>query len=198
MYRRYVLILLCITVFGFSTGWWGYSCFNYIPEKKMVVIIPSYNNHKWCERNLESVFEQKYSNYRVLYIDDCSTDNTYYLAKQTIDKYRQWNRVTLLRNKERCGAMANWYHAVNSCDDNEIIINLDGDDWLENNYVLQRVNEEYHNGAWLTYGQFKYYPTGTVGYGSPIPQDIIDNNEFRWYPVVPTHLRTFYAWLFKR
>src|SRR5437868_2077214 len=42
-------------------------------QKPIVVIIPSYNNVQWCVKNIESVLTQNYSNYRVIYIDDCST-----------------------------------------------------------------------------------------------------------------------------
>lgn len=165
----------------------------------MVVIIPSYNNEQWCRKNIESVFSQKYTQYRVIYIDDCSTDNTNSLVKELIDIHKQQHRVILVNNKTRQGAMANWYHAVHSCHDDEIIVNLDGDDWFAHPYVLERLNKEYADEqVWMTYGQFKYYPAQKIGYGHAVPQEIVDNNMYRWYPVVPTHLRTFYAWLFKK
>jgi len=56
----------------------------HIPEKPIVVVIPSYNNSKWCDWNLSSVFQQKYNNYRVVYIDDCSNDNTYELVTEKV------------------------------------------------------------------------------------------------------------------
>ena len=46
-------------------------------HKPFVVIVPSYNNSEWVERNLRSIFEQKYDNFRVIYIDDASTDGTW-------------------------------------------------------------------------------------------------------------------------
>ena len=97
-------------------------------EKPFVIVIPSYNNAQWYDQNLSSVFNQKYSNYRVIYIDDCSTDNTYGLVKKYIEKHNQTKRVTLLRNKSNHGAMANHWRANHLCQDHEIIIDLDGDD----------------------------------------------------------------------
>ena len=47
----------------------------------MVIVIASYNNERWVEENLKSVFMQDYSNYRVIYIDDASTDGTADLAE---------------------------------------------------------------------------------------------------------------------
>ena len=42
----------------------------------LFVVIPSFNNSRWCEDNLESVFFQTYRNWTVYYVDDCSTDGT--------------------------------------------------------------------------------------------------------------------------
>src|SRR5437868_3721405 len=61
------------------------------PEKNMVIIIPSYNNCKWYERNLQSALSQNYTNFRVIYTDDCSTDGTgglveQYLLENDVDK----------------------------------------------------------------------------------------------------------------
>src|SRR4029079_11379068 len=45
-------------------------------ERPLVVAIPSYQNARYWERNLQSVLEQDYASYRVLYTDDASTDGT--------------------------------------------------------------------------------------------------------------------------
>jgi len=50
--------------------------------KSLVVVIPSFNNARWCRRNLESVLDQAYPLYRVIYIDDASTDGTPDLVDQ--------------------------------------------------------------------------------------------------------------------
>src|ERR1700737_4705415 len=52
-------------------------------ELPMVIVIPSYNNEKWYEKNLHSVLNQHYSNYRILYVNDNSKDGTGFL----IEKY---------------------------------------------------------------------------------------------------------------
>lgn len=38
------------------------------------VIIPNYNHSKYLEQRLESVFNQTYTNFEVILLDDCSTD----------------------------------------------------------------------------------------------------------------------------
>jgi len=168
-------------------------------EKKIVVVIPSYNNKEWYKRNLDSVLGQDYSNYQVIYTDDVSTDDTGKLVAEYIKKYDYQGKITLVKNKERQGALYNLYSMVHSCDDDAIIVTLDGDDWLPNDSILKRLDEVYSSEeVWLTYGQFQMYPHGTMGWATAMPEKIVENNAFREYEHLPTHLRTFYAWLFKK
>lgn len=171
------------------------------PEKPLVVIIPSYKNERWVEQNLSSVFKQKYTNYRVIYIDDCSPDQTYERAKQITSTHKQDHRTTIIHNSARQGAMANWYNAIHSCANEEIVVQLDGDDWLAHDYVLSYINCIYANpNIWLTYGQFQEFPSGRIGhlYSKHFPKGVIQKNSMRLYKNLPmSHLRTCYAWLFK-
>ena len=167
-------------------------------NKHFVVVIASYNNKNWYKKNLDSVFMQKYENYHVMYVDDVSPDGTGDLVEKYIKDKHQEERVVLIKNKERVGALANYYNAIHSCDDKSIIVQLDGDDWLAHDHVLDLLNRVYNDpNVWLTYGQYKEYPSGQIGLCEQIPHKIIKNNEFRSYKWVTSHLRTFYVWLFK-
>ncbi len=170
-------------------------------EKSFVVVIPSYNNKDWYQRNLDSVCNQKYNNYRIIYIDDLSSDNTGKLVEEYIKINKQEHRINLIRNTERKLALANHYDAVHSCKPDEIIVHLDGDDFLENENVLSYLNEVYQDpNIWLTYGQFKWYPYEMDWVCTQIADEVITNNAFRnpesYYTA--SHLRTFYAALFQR
>lgn len=168
-------------------------------ERAIVIVTASYNNRKWYKQNLDSIFSQHYSNYRVIYVDDCSPDNTGDLVEQYIEEKGQQHRVTLIKNKERRRALANLYYAITSCADNEIVALVDGDDFLAHKNVLATLNKTYaNNDIWLAYSQFKMVPSESIGWGQAYPEEIIQRNEFRQYGHTPTHLRTFYAGLFKK
>lgn len=170
-----------------------------IPEKTIVIVTASYNNKEWYKWNLDSVFAQKYTNWHLIYIDDCSTDGTYELVRTYIEQKGYSDRVTLIYNKKRCGALANYYAAIHTCADNHIVIILDGDDRFVHDKVLAYINYLYaHEKIWLTYGQFKEYPSGKIGFCHEMPAWVVRLNAFRKYPAGPSHLRTFYAGLFKR
>src|SRR5215831_15554560 len=113
--------------------------------KKITIIIPSYNNRQWYERNLSSVVAQDYRNFRIIYVDDCSSDRTGELVEQFIADCNAGSLIQLIRNPVHVGAMQNLYNTIPSCDDDEIVILLDGDDWFAHNGVLRKVNEVYVN-----------------------------------------------------
>ena len=170
-----------------------------IIEKPIVVIIPSYNNHDWYKKNLDSVLYQKYDNYRVIYINDCSTDDTGDLVHNYIEQSGAGEYITLINNTVRCGALSNLYRAIHSCDDQNVIITLDGDDFFKTDQALARINQAYQDeNVWLTYGQFEEYPQNKVGFCREMPAGVIRGNLFREYEWITSHPRTFYAALFKQ
>ncbi len=174
------------------------ACVQAIPEKPLVIITTSYNNQKWAESNLTSIFSQKYSNYRLIYIDDCSADGTADQVERLVQSMNQTSRTTLIRNEVRKGTLANIFNAVHSCRDDEIVVSVDGDDWLANDTVLEKINRVYSKtDIWLTHGTLIEYPQNVVAWSIPIPGNIITSNSFRTFRC-PTHLRTFYSWLFKK
>ncbi len=169
------------------------------PEKPFVIIIASYKNKNWYKRNLNSVFNQHYGNYRVIYIDDCSPDATGKLVEEYIDTLQKNDRVLLIRNTDRRGATANLYTMAHLCKPEEIVVILDGDDWLAHDRVLNHLNAIYQDPfIWLTYGQFQWWPSGVHGFCQPIPTQIRNQNKIREYGWVTTHLRSFYAGLYHR
>ena len=181
-----VLMLLCLHAFGYE-------------EKPMVVVVPSYNNAKLYKWNLDSLCFQNYDNYRIVYIDDCSPDGTGDLVRAYIDEHNLQGKVTLIRNEVNKGALYNLYNVIHQCDDDAIIVTVDGDDKLAHNNVLKRVNSEYQDpNVWMTYGQHESYPNGKRGFCRHIHPAVIQKQAYREVDWVTSHLRTFYAGLFKK
>jgi glycosyltransferase involved in cell wall biosynthesis len=169
-------------------------------EKPFVILIASYNNAEVVQKNLASVYTQNYDNYRVIYIDDSSSDATFERAEKEIARWEGASRTILIHNKKNLGALANIYNAVHSCADNEIVVILDGDDFFAHENVLTTLNNNYaDSGVWLTYGSYLDYPSYQQGPAASkaIPALVTEKNAFRKHPWVSSHLRTFYAGLFK-
>ena len=41
---------------------------------KVSIIVPNYNYRKYLPQRLQSIFEQTFTDYEVILLDDCSTD----------------------------------------------------------------------------------------------------------------------------
>ena len=177
-----------------------------IEQKPFVIIIPSYNNAPWCIKNLESALNQKYENYRIILIDDCSTDRQEKILKDYINEHELSQKVTFIRNAERHRKLYNMYHAVQSCKLNEIILELDGDDFFAHDQVLSKFNDIYSKkDIWLVHAYYedvtltrtgwKFYRKGR--FCGETPQGVIQARSYRrhWYW---SGLRSYYAWLYQK
>ena len=168
-------------------------------NNKFIIVTPLYNVEKWINYCVTSVVKQKYDNYEHYIIDDISTDETNTIIK----KYCKHNhRTKLITNTEKKYALKNIYDTLEDLDidDNDIIVILDGDDWLANKVVLQRLNDIYNkNDCWMTYGSYVEYPSNRRGkFSKKIPERTINNSLYRESEWMSSHLRTFRYKLWKK
>lgn len=172
-------------------------------NNKFKIITPSYNNEDWVEYNLASVLNQTYTNYEVLYIDDASTDQTYEKVKSLVGGDSRFNIVKRLENK---GATYNYFYELESylTNDQDIIVHLDGDDWLFDTEVLEKLNNFYNDkDVWMTYGIFYCYDgTDEVKLGYPQSTEysefIKSNKLFRRDIWRASHMRTYKTFLYNK
>jgi glycosyltransferase involved in cell wall biosynthesis len=164
-----------------------------------VIVTASYNNKNWYQKNLLSLFVQTYENWRLVYIDDASTDQTAQLVEQFVNDHDMRHKVVLKKNTQRMGHLYNQYYAIHECAPYEVVVVLDGDDWLAHEHVLQRLHDVYKaSDVWLTYGQFWYLKKDKKGFCKPIEQDILEQGLIRGLkPFRTSHVRTFYAGLYQ-
>jgi len=167
--------------------------------KKFVIVIPSYKNSCWYKRNLSSVLSQNYDKFRAIYVDDKSPDNTGNLVEEFLSAQDKKGLFKLIKNQTRVGAMKNLYDMIHSCDDDEIIVTLDGDDWLAHPNVLNKLNKVYSDeDVWMTYGSYQDHPNNSRGCCRPFEPMVVQQNVFRRAQWRASHLRTFYKWLFAK
>ena len=51
------------------------------------IIVPNYNNGEWLRKSLSSIVSQNFTDYEVVLIDDCSTDNSVDIMNEYKEKY---------------------------------------------------------------------------------------------------------------
>ena len=170
-------------------------------NNKFKIISPSYNNEKWVDIHIDSILEQTYDNYEVLYINDCSTDNTLDKVEKLVGNN---SKFKIISNEKNMGATHNYINIDDFMeDDEEIIVHLDGDDWLAVPNVLEELNTFYNeNDFWMTYGGFVVWNGGEET-KLPYPQNtkydsfVHKHNMYRKDLWRASHLRTFKWFLFK-
>ena len=124
------------------------------------IIMPSYNTAQYIAKTIQSVIRQTYTNWELLIVDDCSTDNT----EEIVASYATDSRIRWMKNDLNCGAAMSRNRALREARGKWIAF-LDSDDlWepqkLERQLAFMRENgyafsyTDYMiqlNGAWLPY-----------------------------------------------
>jgi len=154
------------------------------------IAIDTCNHQDWIEKCLNTCLTQKYDNYEVILVDAVSNDNTYEIAKKYAGEFKN---LKVYQNETRLPQVANflWLNELSRA--GSIVVSIDGDDWLKNSKVLQKLNDVYNSGeVWMTYGTYEEYPYRDVSFiYQPYPEEVIKNNAFRDHRWLASHLRTW-------
>jgi glycosyltransferase involved in cell wall biosynthesis len=158
----------------------------------MIIITTFYNAEDYIEKCIGSIIGQNYQDFKCFLIDDMSTD---YSVKKVKEMIVGDDRFTLIVNTEKKYKTLNFVDVLKNENilDNDIVVEIDGDDWLPNSNVLKRIYEVYINdNIWITNGSFKY-ATGEIGFSSPqINFETLRNDRF-----TASHLRTWRVFLWR-
>ncbi|MCS3798578.1 glycosyltransferase family A protein [Niastella sp. OAS944] len=159
---------------------------------KMIVLVPFRNARSFIVDCVNSIFSQVYTNYEIYLLDDDSTDGTL----EELDK--EYTCLHQLRNKQHIGPLATIYRSLTTLpvNDEDIIVIVNGDDYIFGEYAFQLLNAKYNEpNVLLTYGQF-ITNFGFMGNFMPYtPQEFLDIRKARWNAL---HLKTFKYKLFKK
>ncbi len=102
-------------------------------KKKLVsIIINCFNGEKYLSKTLESILSQKYKNFEVIFIDNCSTDSSAKIFKNIKDK-----RFRYFKTKKKIKLYASRNFALKKANGDYIAF-LDADDWWADNFLSSR------------------------------------------------------------
>lgn len=159
----------------------------------MTILTTTYNCENFVERSLLSIMSQTFKDFTCYITDDMSNDNTVKIIKDVI---KNDSRFILIENQTKMYQPGNYDQVIRGLNipDDEICVEVDGDDWLPNSNVFTLINEEYQDSnVWMTSGSFKYHD-GREGFSNP-PTDFIN---VRKQTFTLSHLRTWKSWLWKK
>ncbi len=94
------------------------------------VALALYNGEKYLVEQLDSIRAQTHAVDEVILCDDCSTDQTYHIAKDYIQKYELSHKWILSQNKHNLGYASNFHHIIKRCRGDYIFFCDQDDLWL--------------------------------------------------------------------
>ena len=155
------------------------------------IIIPFFNAEKYIEKCIESVKNQTFKNFTVHIFDDCSTDNSFDVAKSVIQNDK---RFFLNRNDKNNGALYNIAKGLRfNCKNpsKTVDILIDGDDYLFSDDALLIVYFTYlKTNCLITYGSL-LQSGNIIVFGRKYPLKTILKNSYRKDTWTALPLRTF-------
>lgn len=189
---------------------------------KIKVLVPFYNPGDFLDTCISSVLTQDYENYEVLFIDDCSTDGSFeklpsctfeteadgktakldengylnIIEKHPLLENTKCKNVQAWKASSRATALPNLHNGImNFCKDPEdIVVLLDGDDWLLSRSALTFINDFYNeHNCLMMYGSSKW-TDGRRCCSSPYSEFEFKN--LRAVPFRVSHIRSFRAKLY--
>lgn len=98
------------------------------------IIMPSYNTGRFISETIESVLAQSYSNWELIIVDDCSTDNT----DEVIEDYISDDRIKYIKNDKNSGAAISRNRALREAKGKWIAF-LDSDDLWESQKLEKQI-----------------------------------------------------------
>lgn len=115
------------------------------------IIMPSYNCGRFVEETIRSVLAQTYQNWEILFVDDCSSDDTIRKVSAIREKDA---RIRLFQNKGNLGAAMSRNHALREAKGRWIAF-LDSDDLWEPEKLEKQILFMEENGYAFSYTNYQ-------------------------------------------
>ena len=158
------------------------------------IIIPNYNNADYIEKCLLSILEQTFQDYKVLIVDDMSTDN----SKETISKFKEEsNKIHSIQAEQKLfngGTRNLGISLFKTLEDSKYIMFIDSDDWFIDENVLQDIYDtiQKNNEPDCVRLSYMYHKNGTdtpIILNETSVEDMVKNvNVACWLKVVKAEL----------
>lgn len=124
-------------------------------EKKVAVIMSTYNGEKFVREQLDSIINQTYKNVEIVVRDDGSSDNTVAIIKEYSQKYAN---ITLHEGKN-LGFVKSFFELLKLADADYYSYADQDDIWIENKIELavESLNELDDSKPNMVFGNSDYY-----------------------------------------
>ena len=163
---------------------------------RYVFIAPSYNVAETATQAILSLAAQSYKHWRLIVIDDMSTDCTEEVVKNLFEtlgaSLQIKDKLVYLKNTEKLWEVANVLQALKKCEPDDIVCRFDLDDYLIDNQALEIIDMQYRSdlkldALWSSHRWFDTRGTTSTNISGPMPNEA---DPYK-YPWVSSHMKTF-------
>lgn len=128
----------------------------------ITVITPCYNSEEFISDTIQSILNQSFSNWELIVVDDCSTDNSVSIIQSYVDQDR---RIELIQLIENSGAAVARNKAIEAAQGRYIAF-LDSDDlWMPDKLEKQIIFMQERDVA-FTYSAYEKIDIGRKVFGT--------------------------------
>ncbi|PNV62605.1 hypothetical protein C0033_08590 [Clostridium sp. chh4-2] len=124
------------------------------------IIVPNYNHEKYLRERLESIYQQTYSKFEVILLDDCSTDKSRNILEEFARKYPKRTR-TVFNNKNSGHVFLQWNKGLKLAKGNLIWI-AESDDYCDTNFLEVMVDKFRQESVMLAFAKSEFVSEGKV------------------------------------
>jgi len=136
-------------------------------EYRFAIIVPNcnndhgeYNGKTFLGNCIESILNQTYKNFYLIFVDDMSTDSSI----KTVKSYKD-DRIHIIQNRRKRYNGGSRNVGIEYALDNlkiDYFCFIDSDDWWKDNTVLDTINRKLHNHDMMILGSEMIFEDGTT------------------------------------
>lgn len=161
-------------------------------NNRFVVIAPTFNAENTCRQAILSLVAQSYDNWRLIVLDDMSTDDTARTVLSLAYSLGISSKIDYVFNKEKKWEVANVLQGLARCQDDDIVVRMDLDDFITDNNAFEILNMMYNQNSnldviWTAHRWFSEDGLTGTNISGPLPK----NANPAKHPWVSSHLKTF-------
>lgn len=113
------------------------------------IIVPNYNHSAYLRERLDSIYAQTYTNYEVILLDDCSTDNSRDILTEYARKHPD-NTVTCFNETNAGFVFKQWNKGIDLAKGEYIWI-AESDDYCSENFLEELVKQFEYQSVMLAF-----------------------------------------------
>ena len=120
----------------------------------VTIIVPCFDHGKYLRQRLDSIYQQSYSNYEVILLDDHSNDESAQILNEFASNYRQ-NTFLEVNSINSGSPFKQWRKGLQKAK-GELIWIAESDDFCDQNFLSELVPAFANEAVMLAFGQIRF------------------------------------------